>query len=334
VRNLSIGLIAAWLAVHALAAAVNDHPGTPPAGKAGRPAKAAKPAKMPAPDPVEREYQKLLADDDAAQEEVDGWIKQDQVLRSRGETASQATLPGRIEQRLEPVRRAYDDFLQRHPKHVKARLAYGSFLNDTGREEEGIKQWEKARDIEPKNPAAWNNLANHYGHRGPVTNAFACYAKAIELDPTEAVYYQNLATTVFLFRTDAKEFYRIGEQQVFDKALELYHKALKLDPTNFVLAQDLAQTYYGIQPPRYADAIAAWEYTLQIAADSVQREGALLHLARMKGSAGRFAEARKDLESVTNADYADLRARVARSLDQKQKNAAATNALPAAATAR
>ena len=112
-------------------------------------------------------------------------------------------------------------------------MAYGSFLDDIGDEEAGKAQFENASQIDPKNPAAWNNLANYYGENGPLTNAFADYARAIELDPTEPVYYQNLATTVYLFRKDAREFYGINEQQVFDKALELYRKAIQLDPENF-----------------------------------------------------------------------------------------------------
>ncbi len=100
----------------------------------------------------------------------------------------------------------------------------------------------------PKNPAAWNQLANYYGEYGGLTNAFAYYTEAIRLDPTEPVYYQNFATTVYLFRKDAREFYHINEQQVFDKALGLYRQAMKLDPSNLVLATDYAESYYGIKP--------------------------------------------------------------------------------------
>ena len=79
----------------------------------------------------------------------------------------------------------------------------------------------------------YNNLANLYGHTGPVKKAFEYYAKAIELNPQEPLYYHNFGDTVYLFRKDAMEFYGITEQQVYDKALELYSKALKLDPQQF-----------------------------------------------------------------------------------------------------
>jgi len=280
-------------------------------------------------DPVEKEYQKLLETDDAAQEEVDKWIRDETAFREQGAGLPDATLRARIEQRFKAVRDTYEGFLRDHPEHARAHLAYGSFLMEIHDEDEAVNQMERARDLDPKNPAAWNNLANYYGHRSPVKKAFEYYSKAIELNTNEPVYYQNLATTVFLFRPDAMEFYKIDEPQVFDKALELYRKAMKLDPDNFVLASDYAQSYYGIRPMRTGDAIAAWESALKIAPDDKEREGVYIHLARIKLNAERFEEAHRLLNSVTNEMYASLKNRLLRNLERQENESKGTNA-PAA----
>jgi tetratricopeptide (TPR) repeat protein len=272
-------------------------------------------------DPVEKAYIKLLADDDAAQEEADRWISEANVAETRGSVISRATLTARIEQRFAPVRKAYQDFLRANPEHVRARIAYGSFLNDIHDEAEAVEQWEKAREIDPTNPAAWNNLANHYGHRGPVKKAFDYYAKAIELDPEEPVYLQNLATTVYLFRKDAREHFDFTEEEVFNRALELYRQALELDPDNFILASDYAQSYYGIKPLRTEAAIAGWEYALKIANDDLEREGVHLHLARVNLNSGRFDQARKHLDAVTHQMHSVLKQRLERNLVAKEKEA-------------
>jgi tetratricopeptide (TPR) repeat protein len=265
-------------------------------------------------DPVETEYLKLLEIDNAAQAEVDRWIQENNTFKSQGAAVAASTLNARIEQRFAPVKKAYEEFLGRHPDHARARLAYGSFLNDIHEEDAAMQQWEKAREADPKNPAAWNNLANYYGHNGPVSNSFTYYAKAIELDPTESTYYFNLATTVYLFRRDATNFYRIGEQQVFEKAMGLYRKALELDPTNFVLATDYAQSYYGFDPKlsgnaeqdrkikqkHFEDAIAAWQQAFKLAGDDIERQGVLMHYARLQINADRFDEARRNLDAITN----------------------------------
>ncbi len=147
-----------------------------------------------------------------------------------------------------------------------------------------------------------------------MTNAFAYYAEAIRLNPNEPVYYQNFATTVYLFRKDAKEFYHLDEQPVFDKALGLYKQAMKLAPDNFVLATDYAESYYGIRPLRTNDALMAWTNAMNVAHTDAEREGVDIHLARVKIAAGLYDQAQAHLDAVTNAAFLDMRKRVERSL--------------------
>jgi tetratricopeptide (TPR) repeat protein len=314
-----IGLLGAVVAASPLTAATNLVVGTtnPPLV-----------AVPDANDPVEKEYKKLLADDDDAQAEVDQWIRDNDAAVAKGAGVPSADLRLRIRDRFAPIRQAYEDFLKRHPDHARARVAYGSFLNDVQDEDGAREQWEKALALNPKDPAVYNNLANLYGHAGPVKRAFEYYAKAIELNPQEPLYYHNFGDTVYLFRKDAREFYGITEEQVYDKALELYNKALKLDPRNFPLASDVAQTYYGIKPLRIEEALKAWTNTLALAHDEIEREGVYLHFARLKLQADRFAEVRAHLDAVTNDLYDVLKKRLVRNLDEQERKAKETNAPP------
>ena len=123
-------------------------------------------------DPLESEYQKLLEADDEAQEEVDKWIRDNEAIREPGAGPPDATLRARVLQRLAVARKAYDEFLQLHPDHARARLAYGSFLMDIGEESDAAKQMERSRELDPKNPGtlraavlqipnadAWRNIS-------------------------------------------------------------------------------------------------------------------------------------------------------------------------------
>lgn len=279
-------------------------------------------------DDGEKELQKLMDADDEAQAEVDDWIRQNDEFAKHGAAAPPAQLKRRIEERLEPVRKAYEDFIQRHPRNSKARVAYASFLGDTKDEESAQEQLEQALSVDTNNPAIYNNLANIYGHIGPVKKAFEYYAKAIQLNPLESVYYHNLGTTVYLFRTDAKEYYRIDEAQVFAKAFELYSNAMRLDPMNFPLASDVAQSYYGMKPMHTEEALRAWTNALQIAHDEIEREGVYVHFARIKLLGDRFTEAQAHLNAVTNDMYAELRRRLQRNLNERRSGGNSTNALP------
>jgi tetratricopeptide (TPR) repeat protein len=264
------------------------------------------------------EYEKLMEEDDAALVEVERWIRENEQFAMEGAGVAREVLNERIMKRVAPVRKGYEDFLKRNPRHSNAHLAFASFLEEIHDDELALEHMLKAKEADPKNPAAWNNLANYYGHYSPTTNAFTHYEKAIELDPNEAVYYHNFGTTVYLFRQDAMQHYGINEQQVFDKALMLYSNSMRLDPTNFVTAADVALTYYGIKPPRNDAAIRAWNDVLKLADSSLQREGVFIHLARINMNMGNFAEAHKNLGSVTNAQLVELKSRVLRNLLAKE----------------
>ena len=278
-------------------------------------------------DPAEQALQKLMVEDQATLDEVDKWIRDNNAFAAQGAGETREALNRRIRARFDLVRKDYEDLLRRYPNFARGHLAYGSFLDDIGEEEAAGMQYETATQLDPKNPAAWNQFANYCGEHGSLTNAFTGYAKAIELDPTESVYYRNLATTVYLFRKDARAFYGLSEEQVFDKALALYRKALQLDPQNFLLATDYADSYYGIRSLRTNDALAAWTNALQIARDDNEREGVQLHLARIKIAAGRFAEASVHLNNVTNAAFASVRRRLEHNLAERENPAANTNAV-------
>jgi len=277
-------------------------------------------------DPAEMALHQIMVEDDQASDEVDRWIQENQAFAANGAGTPKEELNQRIRARFDQVRKAYQDFLLKYPDSARGHLAYGTFLNDLGEEDAGAAEYELSRKLDPTNPAVWNNLANYYGEFSPVTNAFAYYAKAIQLDPSEPVYYQNFATTVYLFRHDATNFYNITEPQVFDKALALYRQAMQLNPNDLPLATDYAQSYYGIKPLRTNDALLAWTNALNITHNEVEREGVYIHLARIKLTIGRFDDARADLNMITNSALQDMRKRLARNLAEKEHPETVTNA--------
>jgi Tfp pilus assembly protein PilF len=263
-------------------------------------------------DPAEVDLRAVMTADDGVLDEVNSWIQTNQIPHSDTNAIAQLNL--KIHSRLDDVKHDYENFLHRHPDSARGYLAYGSFLDDIGDEDAAMVQYENSKQLDPKNPAVWNQIANYEGEHGELTNAFTDYTEAIRLDPTEPVYYHNFATTVYLYRKDVREFYHITEPQVFDKALGLYQQAMKLTPDDLVLATDYAMSYYGIKPLRTNDALVAWTNALSICKDENEREGVLLHLARVKVAAGFYDEAQAHLDAITNAKFSDMRKRLERSL--------------------
>lgn len=318
VKKFWIGLIgallagsAAWAATNAVSTLTNAATATVPESKKD----------------LQAELRKVMELDDAAEAEVDGWIQENQQFAAKGAGTPPLQLRQRIRERLEPVGQAYEDFIKRHAGYAEARVAYASFLSDVKGEDAAEEQLQAALALDTNNPAIYNNLANIYGHIGPIKKAFEYYAKAIALNPLESTYYHNLGTAVYLFRKDAEEYYHLDETQVFAKAFNLYSNAMQLDPDNFPLASDVAQSYYGVKPLRVETALQAWTNALSIAHDEIEREGVYLHFARIKLLSGRFDEARAHLNLVTNDMYADLKTKLEHNVAEREKEFNATNGL-------
>ena len=117
-------------------------------------------------DPVEVEFRKIMQADDDAQAEVDQWIQDNQKFAEKGAGEPNAELNKRILARFQRVGDAYESFLARHTNHARAHLAYAGFLSETKDEHAALPHMEKSRDLDPTNPAVWNNLANYWGHYG------------------------------------------------------------------------------------------------------------------------------------------------------------------------
>jgi tetratricopeptide (TPR) repeat protein len=279
-------------------------------------------------DQVETEFRAILKLDDEASDAVDKWLEP---------YADGSPVPPELDERIRArqgaVELRYRDFLTHHPRHARARTAFGDFLGDVGDETGMAEEWEKAREIDPDDPAAWNNLAGHYAHRGPIGKAFPYLEKAIELNPREAQYWHSLGTITYLFRRDAETHFKTDEPGVFRKAFEFYGRATALRPFDFKLAADVAQTWYGVKPPATAtpearksaeaeirqSGMAAWTNAYRIAPDDEAREGIRLHFARWQIRAGELGLARTNLDLVTNAVHRELKARLERNLGQALK---------------
>ena len=181
------------------------------------------------------------------------------------------------------------------------------------------------------NAIYWNEQAETYLQYGPIAKVFGCYERGIAADPTESAIFQNLATALVLYRKDAAKYYNLNEQQVFDRAFKVYGQALKVDPKNFDLAVDIATTYYVVYPQRPAQALEAWQRTLELARTRSEKEGIYVHITRTHLNAGLHTAASRSLAQIRDPKYAEMKGvlglRLCKELDcqQIQQNPVANN---------
>ena len=74
---------------------------------------------------------------------------------------------------------------------AKAQVAFGINVAQRGLWREAIYRWERAVEIDPTYAAAYNDLAIAYEHEGQLDKARKAYDKALELDPNNTQVRQN-----------------------------------------------------------------------------------------------------------------------------------------------
>ena len=74
---------------------------------------------------------------------------------------------------------------------AKAQVDFGIDVAQRGLWHEAIYRWQKAIEIDPTYAAAYNDLAIAYEHEGQLGKARQAYEKALELEPSNAQIRQN-----------------------------------------------------------------------------------------------------------------------------------------------
>jgi Tfp pilus assembly protein PilF len=74
---------------------------------------------------------------------------------------------------------------------AKAQVEFGINVAQRGLWREAIYRWQKAVEIDPTYAAAFNDLAVAYEHEGQLDKARQAYEKALELEPNNTQIKQN-----------------------------------------------------------------------------------------------------------------------------------------------
>jgi Flp pilus assembly protein TadD len=74
---------------------------------------------------------------------------------------------------------------------ARAEVEFGISVAQRGLWKEAVYRWERAVEMDPTYAAAWNNLAVAYEQQGEFDHARKAYEKATTLDPNNVLIRQN-----------------------------------------------------------------------------------------------------------------------------------------------
>ena len=76
-------------------------------------------------------------------------------------------------------------------REAEAQVTFGIDVAQRGLWREAIYRWERAVEIDPTYAAAYNDLAVAYEHEGQFDKARRAYEKALEIEPNNSQIRQN-----------------------------------------------------------------------------------------------------------------------------------------------
>lgn len=154
------------------------------------------------------------------------------------------------QERLEKAVSYYQQALHLKPDFSGAYRNLAKILTDMGASEQASQCLEKAYELEPEKAAPEDHvqLGNTRRQQGKLTEAIACYRRALQQNPKLAVAY-----------------YGIGEiqrqQGEIENAINSYHQAIELEPKQADFYQSLAQLL--AQHGQIQDAILVYQKLLE-----------------------------------------------------------------------
>ncbi|OYV45994.1 MAG: hypothetical protein B7X06_03935 [Verrucomicrobia bacterium 21-51-4] len=152
--------------------------------------------------------------------------------------------------------------------------------------------------LNPNVAVVHQQLANYYAEKGRHQEAFSAITRAIELEPSIAIYYYQLGELLYVYQ---KEFIQDSKWNIEywdSQMLGAFEKAYTLDPKNQTLELRYAQSFFDLEIPRWPEALAAWSTIEKKTPVGAQQEYVFTQKARVLIELNRYQEAKKYLDRV------------------------------------
>jgi len=191
-------------------------------------------------------------------------IEQAGALRKQGKNDEAQALVTTARARLAEVRGAYEWALSKYPNNAPLQNSYGELLYDQFNEHAGaLKAWNLAISIDSNYAPAYSNIGLDECHRGAYESGVRNLERAIEIDPKNPDFLFNIVQIYMIHRPQVAKIKGWDAEKTYRNAMKYSKEAAKLAPNDFELVQDYAVNFFaaenfGIEAD-WAAAAKAWQ---------------------------------------------------------------------------
>ncbi|MBX7204940.1 MAG: tetratricopeptide repeat protein [Bacteroidia bacterium] len=175
----------------------------------------------------------------------------------------------------------------------------GTIYCAEGKYEKAIRFLNKSLAHSPFDPEIYNNLGKCYQELDDLANAYKCYNKAIQLDSTMALVYNNRGSVVNF----SLEYMQHVHPDDITSALKDFEKALAVDSTLEIAWRNKGVAQMLLK--RYNEALASLNYAIQL--DSTDYL-AYFQRSILYSKTGKFDLAEKDIFRCMYNDHINIQA--------------------------
>jgi tetratricopeptide (TPR) repeat protein len=242
-------------------------------------------------------------------------VEHQKVLFADAVTQGNALEEAGFKTQVEQLTHEYESLLKDNPDFAAGYASYGYMLWKIGLRKQAVAILLKANQMDPDIPLVKNELGNYLAEEGKPLEALNYYFAAVRLEPDEPLYHYQLGTLLYEARAD---FLKSGEwsRASLDHSMhDAFRRASELAPDRIEFAYRYAESFYDLEEPDWASALAAWQGLEAHAQSEIERQTMRLHEANVLLYMGKTDAARKVLDSVTDPTLGDQKQKLAARLD-------------------
>ena len=238
-----------------------------------------------------------------------------QGLQAAGTMAAALTRRDAEPAEWQKLERIYSELAARHPRDATVRDGYAQFLWNRNERERARREWKAAEELDPKNAAVLQRLADAHLAEGDGPAAARYFQKACDAAPTNARCRYAAGNALYLFRHELVDA-ATSEVQILETALAHFAAAARLAPLEVEYARAYAETFYGVPKADWETAARAWEHFIEV---TPNKDFGYANLARVRLKMGQHDAAFGCLDMIHGSDFVRLKANLREQIERARQ---------------